>query len=230
MEITLDNWPGETSWLMNSAGVIGEEQPGAYDFNDIGQTYTYTFCIDQNAGFELVVNDTYGDGLAGSTSGGTMDGMIVIYDCDGDTIWYMDNPGFGNVLYSGQQFGTPCPTVPPVLGCMDDDYVEFNPQATIDDGSCSTLHTYGCTDPAAFNYDPNATMMDLIPDCSYLLELFDAAGDGWGNSYLGVYQNGLIIGTYTMGPGAYADSWNIILDPGVPVEVFYFEVGGPQRS
>lgn len=229
MEITLDNWPGETSWLMNSAGVIGEEQPGAYDFNDIGQTYTYTFCIDQNAGFELIVNDSYGDGMAGSGSGGSMDGVIVIYNCDGDTIWYMDNPGFGNVLYSGQQFGTPCPTIPPVLGCMDDDYVEFNPQATVSDSSCSTLHTYGCTDPAAFNYDPNATIMDLIPDCNYLLELFDAAGDGWGNSYLGVYQNGLIIGTYTMGPGAYADSWNIVLDPGVPVEVFYFEVGGPQQ-
>ena len=229
MEITLDNWPGETSWLMNSAGVIGEEQPGAYDFNDIGQTYTYTFCVDQNAGFELVVNDTYGDGMAGSTSGGSMDGMIVIYNCDGDTIWYMDNPGFGNVLYSGQQLATPCPVIPPTPGCMDDDYVEFDPQATIDDGSCSTLHVYGCTNPNAFNYDSNATMMDLIPDCNYLLEIFDAAGDGWGNSYIGVYQNGINLGTYTMGPGNYGNSWNIILDPGVPVEVYYFEVGGPQQ-
>ena len=32
-----------------------------------------------------------------------------------------------------------------------------------------------------------------------------------------------------MGPGNYAQSWNIILDPGIPVEVFYFEVGGPQQ-
>ena len=229
MEITLDNWPGETSWIMNSLGVIDEAIPGTYDFNDIGQTYTYTFCIDQNAGFELVVNDTYGDGMAGSTSGGSMDGMIVIYDCNGDTIWYMDNPGFGSVLYSGQQFAVPCPTIPPVLGCTDDDYVEFNPLANVDDSSCVTLHTYGCIDSTAFNYDPNATMMDLIPDCNYLLEIFDAAGDGWGNSYIGVYQNGLNLGTYTMGPGNYVNSWNIILDPGIPVEVFYFEVGGPQQ-
>ena len=100
MEITLDNWPGETSWIMNSLGVIDSVLVGEYDFNDIGQTYTYNFCVDQNAGFELIVNDNYGDGMAGSTSGGTMDGSIVIYNCDGDTIWYMDNPGFGNTLYS----------------------------------------------------------------------------------------------------------------------------------
>ncbi len=229
MEITLDNWPGETSWLMNSLGVIDSVLVGEYDFNDIGQTYTYNFCIDQNAGFELIVNDDFGDGMAGSTSGGTMDGSIVIYDCAGDTIWFMDNPGFGNTLYSGAQVGTPCPTIPTIDGCTDDDYQEFNPLANNDDGSCTNLHIYGCTNPNAFNYDPNATIMDLVPDCNYELWIGDAGGDGWGNSYIGVYQNGIDLGTYTMGPGNYQQTWNIILDPGVPVEVFYFEVGGPQQ-
>jgi len=229
MEITLDNWPGETSWIMNSLGVIDSVLVGEYDFNDIGQTYTYNFCVDQNAGFELIVNDGYGDGMAGSTSGGTMDGSIIIYNCDGDTIWYMDNPGFGSVLYSGAQVATPCPTISTIDGCTDDDYQEFNPLANNDDGSCINLHVYGCTNPNAFNYDPNATIMDLVPDCNYELWIGDAGGDGWGNSYIGVYQNGIDLGTYTMGPGNYQQTWNIILDPGVPVEVFYFEVGGPQQ-
>jgi len=229
MEITLDNWPGETSWIMNSLGVIDSVLVGEYDFNDIGQTYTYNFCVDQNSGFELIVNDDFGDGMAGSTSGGTMDGSIVIYDCTGDTIWYMDNPGFGNTLYSGAQTATPCPTISEIPGCTDDDYVEFNPQANVDDGSCTNLHIYGCTNPNAFNYDSTATMMDLIPDCNYELWIGDAGGDGWGNSYIGVYQNGINLGTYTLGPGNYQNTWNIILDPGVPVDVFYFEVGGPQQ-
>ena len=229
MDITFDNWPSETGWTLNSLGVVDEAMPGEYDFNDIGQTYTYNFCIDQDSGFELIVTDVYGDGLAGSTSGGTLDGMIVIYNCLGDTIWYMDNPGFGDTLSSGTQFATPCPTVSTIDGCTDDDYIEFNPLANNDDGSCSNLHIYGCTDSAAFNYDPNATMMDLIPDCNYELWIGDAGGDGWGNSYIGVYQNGIDLGTYTMGPGNYQQTWNIILDPGVLVEVFYFEVGGPQQ-
>ena len=230
ISITLDNWPGETSWqFVDGLGNTFDYPTGTYDFNDIGQTYTYSFCVDQNAAFEMIINDQYGDGMAGSTSGGSIDGAVVIYDCSGDTIWYMDNPGFGNVLYSGPQTATPCPTTPTIDGCTDDDYVEFNPAANNDDGSCLTLHTYGCTDITAFNYDPLATMMDLIPDCNYLLEIFDAGGDGWGNSFIGIYQNGIDLGTYTMGPGNYGNSWNIILDPGIPVEVRYFEVGGPQQ-
>lgn len=231
MDITFDNWPNETSWSLTSGGlgIIQEELPGTYNFNDIGQTYTYTFCIDQNAGFELIVNDTYGDGLAGSTSGGSMDGMITIYDCEGDTIWNMDNPGFGDVLYSGTQFGIECELAESVLGCTDDDYQQFNPLATDDDGSCTDLHVYGCTDPSAFNYDPDASINDIVPDCQYQLWIGDAGGDGWGNSYIGVYQNGINFGTFTMGPGSYQDSFLLVLDAGIPVNVYYFEVGGPQQ-
>ena len=229
MDITFDNWPSETGWTMNSLGVVGSASAGDYDFNDIGQTYTYNFCIDQDAGFELQVTDEFGDGLAGTTSGGTLDGQIVIYDCNGDTIWFMDNPGFGDTLTASNLFGTPCPTVSSINGCTDDDYQEFNPLANNDDGSCANLHIYGCTNSGAFNYDPNATMMDLVPDCNYELWIGDAGGDGWGNSYIGVYQNGIDLGTYTMGPGNYNQIFNITLDPGVPVEVFYFEVGGPQQ-
>jgi len=223
MEITLDNWPGETSWIMNSGGVIDEAPQGTYNFNDIGQTFTYTFCIDQNIGFELILNDSYGDGMAG----GALNGNVVIYDCNGDTIWNLPDPNFGTVTYSGPQNGVPCNTTPNIYGCTDDDYVEYVDSANVDDGSCLTLHTYGCTDPAAFNYDPNATIMDLIPDCNYTLILEDDAGDGWGNSYLGVSQ-GQMLWNFTMGPGSYADTFNLILDSDVPVIIYYFEIGGPQ--
>jgi len=223
MEITLDNWPGETSWIMNSGGIIDQAPQGTYNFNDIGQTFTYTFCIDQNIGFELILNDSYGDGMAG----GALDGNVVIYDCNGDTIWNLPNPNFGNVTYSGLQNGVPCNTTPDIYGCTDDDYVEYVDSANVDDGSCLTLHTYGCTDPAAFNYNPNATIMDLIPDCNYTLILEDGAGDGWGNSYLGIVQ-GQMLWNFTMGPGSYADTFNLILDSDAPVTVYYFEIGGPQ--
>ena len=231
MEITFDNWPNETGWSMTSGGygILQDEPSGTYNFNDIGQTYTYNFCVDQNAGFELIVTDTYGDGMAGTTSGGSIDGSIVIYDCLGDTIWYMDNPGFGNTLYSGVQFGVPCVSTPPVYGCTDSGYQEYDPLATVDDGSCVNLHIYGCTDATAFNYNPSATINDIVANCSYILEIRDAGGDGWGNSYLGVYQNGINHGTFTMGPGSYQQTFPLTLDSDAPVHVYYFEVGGPQQ-
>ena len=231
MEITFDNWPNETGWSMTSGGygILQDEPSGTYNFNDIGQTYTYNFCVDKFTGFELIITDTYGDGMAGTTSGGTLDGMVVIYDCLGDTIWWMDNPGFGNTLYSGVQFGVPCVSIPPVYGCTDDDYQEYDSMATIDDGTCTNLHIYGCTDPLAFNYNSSATINDLVADCGYVLEIRDAGGDGWGNSYLGVYQNGINHGTFTMGPGNYSQSFPLTLDSDAPVHVYYFEVGGPQQ-
>ena len=227
MEVTLDNWPGETSWTMNSAGVIGEAAQGTYTFNDIGKTFTYNFCVDQNAGFELILNDSYGDGLAGSTSGGTMDGNVVIYDCNGDTIWMLPDPAFGNVTYSSPQMGLPCATVQDVYGCTSPEYQEYNPLANIDDTSCVNLHVYGCTDDTMFNYNPSATIMDLIPNCYYTLTIEDGASDGWGNSYIGVSQ-GDSSWTYTMGPGSNTQSFNLTLDSDQLVEVYYFEVGGPQ--
>ena len=49
-----------------------------------------------------------------------------------------------------------------VWGCMDPAAINFNPFATIDDGSCfyDNGDIYGCTDPVALNYDPFATIDD----------------------------------------------------------------------
>lgn len=51
---------------------------------------------------------------------------------------------------------------PDVEGCMDLKAVNFNPEATINDGSCTYTVTpiYGCNNPKADNYDPNANTND----------------------------------------------------------------------
>jgi hypothetical protein len=64
------------------------------------------------------------------------------------------------------------------LGCIDTAALNYNPLATIDDGSCvydnDSTGIYGCMDPAALNYNPFATIddgscvydNDSIPDCT----------------------------------------------------------------
>lgn len=52
-----------------------------------------------------------------------------------------------------------------IPGCMDSTALNYNPIATIDDGSCVYTTVLGCTDPDAINYDPEATINDF--SCIY---------------------------------------------------------------
>ncbi|MEO0405114.1 MAG: hypothetical protein AAF193_09605, partial [Bacteroidota bacterium] len=58
-----------------------------------------------------------------------------------------------------------CTLVSAVLGCNDPAAFNYDPQATTDDGSCVYA---GCTEPAALNYDPQASIEDgscTVLDC-----------------------------------------------------------------
>jgi hypothetical protein len=205
MELTLDNWPNETGFTLVDLAV-GEfyEQvlPGQFNFADQLATYTYDFCVA--LGFELILTDTYGDGLNGTSTGGVADGAVTITACGDSVIWELEDLAFteggGNVAYSGAVFVEPCETDSVIVGCMDDDYVDYNPEAT-EPADCLTLHTWGC---------------------------MDDAGDGWGNSHVGVKQ-GDLQWIFTVGPGEFSQSWDLVLDSDEEVDVYYFEIGGPQQ-
>ena len=230
--LTLDDYPNETSWILTD---ISNGQPlatgGGYGFADKNKTFQYVVC-SPTTGYELILSDSYGDGLGGSTTGGTLDGDCRIMGCTpGDTLWQLPAPNFGYTAYSGATWPTPCAPPPPVYGCMDDDYLEYDPLATLDNGSCFTLHTYGCTDALAFNYDSSATMMSLEPYCNYWLTLEDDAGDGWGNSYLGVIQGDNLQRIFRLGPGVYSQSfWLDSLRTDDDIEIYYFEVSAGQQT
>ena len=61
----------------------------------------------------------------------------------------------GGNLQEGEVI-SPFLTFPPECGCTDPDYLEFDPAAPCDDGSCETLIAFGCADPNACNFDPSA--------------------------------------------------------------------------
>ena len=57
----------------------------------------------------------------------------------------------------------------PYFGCTDDNYLEYNSLATIDNGSCTTTIVYGCTDEESVNYSPIAHVDDnscRVSDCN----------------------------------------------------------------
>ena len=76
-------------------------------------------------------------------------------------------PGMYNYAGEGNTNGLPVANIACascceefIYGCMDDDYMEYNPNANTDNGSCLTLMVEGCTYDWAFNYNPDANVDD----------------------------------------------------------------------
>ena len=195
--INPDQYPEETSWAILDDNLDTIVTGGPYnDIVDYSPQVTQ-FCIP-NGDYEFVISDGYGDGMQGSLWGG-QDGSYYLVRCN-DTIVEIDSASFGFSAYHGFTVDD-CAPPPPIYGCMDDTYVEFLPQATLDTGMCYTPKLYGCTDVEAFNYDSIANTDVLTDSCTHTLELTDLAGNGWAGSYLQVFQGNNFLGIFTLEDG-----------------------------
>ena len=219
-----DQYPEETSWyIMTFFGdtlMQGGPYAGIIDYEP-----QYAAACAPIDSFYIVINDTYGDGVAGSLWGGN-DGSVYIEQC-GDTIWSLPVADFGNQIYD-TIYTSGCPPPPPVFGCMDSSYVEFDIAATLDTGMCFTPKIYGCTDSLAYNYIDSANTDINIDSCMHELELTDLAGNGWAGSSLKLSQatsllppfNYQDIGAYTLVDG-FDTTFFVNLAAGYPVRAVF---------
>lgn len=234
IEVTLDQYPSETGWsLINLANglPIKSVSPNTYNYNQAYSTISYNVCIPE-AGVELLITDSFGDGMESSGWGSNDGNVIVLGDAqpcgDIDTLWALDSVDFGSEIYSAPIYLDVCEE-PVVEGCMDPDYVQYNPEANLEDSTCFDLHEPGCIDTSAFNYDSVATIEEIIPSCEYTFIIEDDGGDGWGASYMGIAQEDSVIGEYYMEPGLFSKEFTIQLQTDKPVSVYYFEISFGQQ-
>jgi len=226
--ILLDNWPGETSWEITSGGNIIYTVPaGTYDYTQTGQTVFTEVCVPISDTIVFTINDTYGDGIGGGSVVGSC--IVKNLDCE-DTVFILNPPNFGYSASSNPYASDSCSNDTTIYGCIDEDYLEYNELATIDDGSCSTIALYGCIDSSAFNYDPAAHRMELTSPCTYDLILYDAGGDSWGNCWLGVRQGTNLWQFRINSNGVYSDTFNLSLSAYEEVYLYYFEIPTPQQN
>ena len=222
--INPDQYPEETSFVvLNTEGDTLMQGGPFLDIIDYQPQYIST-CSPIDT-FILVLNDDYGDGIAGSLWGGE-DGSVYIEQC-GDTIWQLDSADFGFQLVD-TLITTNCPPPPPVFGCMDEDFLEFLSTATVDTGMCITPKLFGCTDSLAFNYDSMANIDIDISSCAHYLELTDLAGNGWAGSILILSQatnlsppyNYAVIDTFTLIDG-FDTTYTLNLEAGYLVKAIF---------
>jgi hypothetical protein len=222
--INPDQYPEETSWYIMTFFGDTLLEGGPYT-NIVDYEPQYAgICLPVDS-FYFVLNDTYGDGVAGSLWGGN-DGSVYIEQC-GDTLWELPIADFGNQIWD-VIYTSGCPPPPPVFGCMDPSYVEFDIAATADTGMCFTPKIYGCTDSLAYNYIDSANTDINIDSCMHELELTDLAGNGWAGSSLKLAQatslippfNYQDIGTYTLLDG-FDTTFFVNLAAGYPVRAVF---------
>ena len=195
--INPDQYPQETSWAIITELEDTIATGGPYtDIVDYEPQLTQV-CIP-NGEYIFNIADQYGDGVAGSLWGG-QDGSYYVVHC-GDTLVEPDSADFGFAAFHGFTLQD-CAPPPPVFGCMNENFVEFLPQATVDTGMCFTEKVFGCTDVEAFNYDSIANTDILVDSCTHTLRLTDLAGNGWAGSYLQVFQGNNFLGVFTLEDG-----------------------------
>ena len=221
VEITVDQYPQETSWNLitnwNEDQVVMEVLEGEYDGLTMGTTVTHTACVADNTNFTFRIFDSYGDGLGGSQWGG-IDGEWIVYTAC-DTI----ASGVGNFGFNAMANGNTgdCDDLP-IEGCMDDNYLEYNPEAVFDDGSCLTEKIYGCIDENSINYDENANTAEQFSNCSHTLNLTDLSANGWGGSFLMVIQGEDYYGPFTVPPGEALFTTEIDFNSNELIKAFFY--------
>ena len=210
--INLDQYQGETSWdIKDTNGIIYASGSGYYSQPDYATVIENVHIPKGDLIFTIY--DTYGDGLNGSLWQG-QDGSYYLIQCN-DTLIYGTDPAFGND--TTHIFASD--SCPPILGCTDINYVEYNYFATVDDGSCQTLKILGCTDSIMFNYDPLANTMDMIDSCDYTLILHDLMGNGWVGSKLTIYADDTTDYFHT---GGFNKTYTIDLKAPRPITAKFF--------
>jgi hypothetical protein len=124
--INLDNYPGETTWDIKDGGGTTIASGGPY--SGAGTTVVSDECLIDGC-YDFTIYDSYGDGIC----------------CGYGTGSYEVTEG-ATVLASGGEFGSSettnfCLGGGGIPGCTDPSAHNYDPAATIDDGSCET-----CTD------------------------------------------------------------------------------------
>ena len=223
--VTPDTYFGETSWVLEDTitETIIAQSPG---YNQTGIAVTTPVCVDSTMALSFTVYDTYGDGMCGSCYGGVDGEILVVNPLCLDTLFYLTSPdmNFGYELQETFDSINFCAPPAPPSGCIDPGFMEYDPMAIVDDGSCLTPVTLGCLDTNAFNYDSLANQQLITPGCDYTLRLTDGVGDGWYGSYVGLLQDGIVYGPFTVSGGLSMDTV-LSLSAMSPVKIFFFTQG-----
>lgn len=133
INVDFDYYSNENSFTLSSItnGTTYLDESG---FGNGASDYYNSLCLQAGL-YSFTMNDSYGDGQYSWSNSGS-----VAISVNGFEIW-SDAGNWGST--TGHTFMIENTGIE---GCTDEAYFEFDEEATVDDGSCTTMIVYGCTD------------------------------------------------------------------------------------
>jgi hypothetical protein len=229
--VTTDTYSGtENTFTVNENGTQLDFVNLTY--NAQITTVTNTYCVDNGTTIEFILDDSYGDGI--------FNGGYEIYVCQESFTGFVP---MTDVSSLSEEFMAVCGDI---NGCTDETALNYNPDATADNGSCQ----YPCVgieasvDITVVNYASEMSWQLLDADSSlvasgsnfsgsysepaclleggeYQMIMIDSYGDGWnGGSFVIVacdtLASGALLSGYSQTVDFVAECEADVVDPGCP--------------
>ena len=151
--ITISNCSGGWGWWQDPSAIMGCMDPEASNFNPDATVNRWCIYTDDEDEDNEDDTDT---------------------DTDTDTGGDDDTNDSDNQDQTGQDTDTN-----QIPGCTNPAALNYNPNATQNNGSCTFAAVPWCTDPTALNYNPSATQNNGL--CTYPEDPTDPTGDPWSD-------------------------------------------------
>jgi len=162
---------GLTAIVIEVGGGFYDEEI-SWELNGLeGETGSTEFCLEAGC-YSFIMLDSWGDGWNGATASITTAAGELLFSGT------LDAGSSGSMLFS---FNSDCGFI---SGCMDSAALNYNADATMDDGSCT--------------YDSSCDSYTVI------MQMDDSYGDGWDNAAYEISSSGAVVATGTLLDGASA--------------------------
>jgi hypothetical protein len=214
--LTLGQWTEEIAWTLSDAAGMIVYEGSDYDGSGNGLSL-FDFCVPAGC-YTLELTDTFGDGWNQN---------ILSLFWDGDGMDYTLETG--DYISFDLGIGADCNDQPdPFAGCTDGGAINFDPNASEDDGSCEfaacpynevTFVTVTLEDGLSMGWNLDDENFDgsisgsqyennsvhthtacLVENC-YTVNMWDWNADGWNGGWIEVWMDSTMLTTATMESG-----------------------------
>ena len=217
--ISTQSWSNEIYWSLFNADSVSVASGNGYSINN--SEYLSQWCLEDGC-YTFAMYDTFGDGW----NGGSFE--IIL---DGETLAFgtLNSGNFGSVDFGINQEG--CVQAPPVYGCTDPEALNYNPDATHDDGSCqfeldcelnlvqvliftqswgseiswSLINADSIQVASGSGYSNNTEYLSqwCLEDGCYTFLMYDAFGDGWNGGEFEIFTTNEVLASGTLNYSNY---------------------------